>query len=548
MLVKNFAQFGETRFASLCSEYGARCQPVSDDAHGWDSLVEFAEEPHEGPADTAPADLAAYVQVKTTRGASRETQIKFSNMLRAARSKQPWFVFLFVLAPGDSQPTIYAKHFWRELMSVGLKAAQECQRDGRPLNRKKVTIKFNDDDRIPPNLVEWMLQCIRSVKPSYESEKVSLYSTLGFGDVWGRGTFSFESVSLRQLQDGMLGLGDGLPTTDFIFTRERFGIPDVAPVIEERRGIVKFEPLTQSQCTLTVRRADGEESPIRLNAKTYAASVPSLDGIQTAIRISAVPFEIVIARGGDAHLTAHLDADKKYSPHVTSAMCTVTRWSKQGVINICITAPGAPSISGKVHLDDLPTSIYSYILTDQIARSLEIASQQVRMEQFELSLQEMHEQQATLSEFAKVHLAPSVTITGEVNEARVIELTSLVYSTKAPIANIAFVLIVRRRVIATELVDSEWHVTGGVAEVIDAVQCPRDAADEVMTSLMAENILSLEATGENFGDLGNVHIMMHIGSNSVEGDGYNADFARSPRGDDAECAVAEFGDGGEAAL
>ena len=118
--IKRLARYAETSFASLCALGGALCHESQEDENGWDYHVELPEDESIGPADTAPPGKHAYIQVKSTRNARLSCSVKLSNALKAARSRDPWFVVLMVDAA--PQPKIYAVHIWTETMKDWLKA------------------------------------------------------------------------------------------------------------------------------------------------------------------------------------------------------------------------------------------------------------------------------------------------------------------------------------------------------------------------------------------------------------------------------------------
>lgn len=516
-MIKDLAEYGEHRFASYCSDGGATVHRVGDDKNGWDYLVEFPEEPHGGPVDTAPADLSAYVQVKTTRGRACETQIKVSNMLRAARSPQPWFVVLFHLPSGAERPTVYARHFWKDLIAVGLEASQRSQRDRRPLHKRRVTVRFSDSDRQTGDIVAWMLECIRVHNSYYAVRKAEIYRTVGFEKGSGRGTFAIEAPSVDHMLEGFLGLGTGFKLKEYEFTRERFGILDPVPELSGTEGILKIEPLHQRPCSVVVRRSDGNEVPIRLSGTTYAAAFPGPERLETLLRFSAPPLEVIWKHGEKARLKAGLESDTGYPLRIINAMCKITQWSLDGPVEISVEAEGAPTVKGVVVLDTPPAPRSSYQTAEVIARALEVARIAAGVENFEISLQAIHDYRNELAEFAFVHLAEVVTITSEAEIYKPDDVTSVVYCTKAPTGASTLIMAVRRAIQHDMLIGGERHFTCGPAEILEALVCVAASAPDQLSSLHDSNLRALDKR-ENpvgFGDVHRLEVVREAAPNAT---------------------------------
>lgn len=122
--IKRLARYAETSFASLCARGGALCHESQEDENGWDYLVELPEDESPGPADAMLPGKQAFVQIKFSRNARLSCGIKLSNALKAARSRDPWFVVLMVDAA--PQPKIYVVHIWAKEMEGRLKAGRKA--------------------------------------------------------------------------------------------------------------------------------------------------------------------------------------------------------------------------------------------------------------------------------------------------------------------------------------------------------------------------------------------------------------------------------------
>jgi hypothetical protein len=103
-MILRLPQFAEREFAKQCSIYGALCHKAGEDENGWDYLVEFRRNKTvPGPADTQPPAQSAYVQIKSLGRGRPTCSIKLSNALKAAQSRQPWFIVL-VMPGADQRP------------------------------------------------------------------------------------------------------------------------------------------------------------------------------------------------------------------------------------------------------------------------------------------------------------------------------------------------------------------------------------------------------------------------------------------------------------
>src|SRR5713101_5513625 len=167
--IKRLARFAETSFASLCAEAGALCNESQEDENGWDCLVEFPADLAIGPADTHPPAERAFVQVKSTRMNRPGCSIKLSNALKAAQSRDPWFVVLTVET--GAKPKICAVHIWELRIEKILKAVRQAENEKAPLHRRRLAINFSETDLHTDDLVDWMRATIRSVTPEYSDAK-----------------------------------------------------------------------------------------------------------------------------------------------------------------------------------------------------------------------------------------------------------------------------------------------------------------------------------------------------------------------------------------
>jgi hypothetical protein len=220
--IKRLARFAETSFASLCAKEGALCNESQEDENGWDYLAEFPGASWPGSADTQPPSHRAFVQVKSTRNRRLSCSIKLSNALKAAQSRDPWFIVLIIATEGG--PKLYAVHVWEQLIEKMLTAVRQASIDKVPLHKRRMAVDFETSDlRADDDVVGWMSAVIGAVKPDYTDAKKRIYETIGYANgVAGSGKLTFAADNMDEIFDEFLGMGKGLPVSRFTYTPARF--------------------------------------------------------------------------------------------------------------------------------------------------------------------------------------------------------------------------------------------------------------------------------------------------------------------------------------
>lgn len=348
--IKRLARYAETSFASLCALGGALCHESQEDENGWDYHVELPEDESTGPADTAPPGKHAYVQVKSTRNARLSCPVKLSNALKAARSRDPWFVVLMVDAA--PQPKIYAVHIWAETMKDWLKAGRKASIEKASLHRRRVTINFTEADLHSDDLVEWMLQTIAAAAPDYASAKKQIYETVGYENGFGAGKLSFNADDVDQFFDELLGLGSGLPISKFTFTRSRFGLSDKDPMVDVNAGTVQITPQPVGECELRIRGPKSSTS-ISVPGKVFGLGMPWLPIEQQRLRVSALGFEIVWLNEGDSKFTASLHSDTRVPLDDIHNFATMITWLGAGSIDVQVWVRNKRVLGGTLEADGI---------------------------------------------------------------------------------------------------------------------------------------------------------------------------------------------------
>jgi hypothetical protein len=326
------------------------CHESQEDENGWDYLVELPEDERSGPADTAPPGKQAFVQVKSTRNARLSSSIKLSNALKAARSPDPWFVILMV--DGTPRPKTYAVHVWAEQMDEWLRAGRQASVDNVPVHKRRVTVRFAEADLHSDDLVDWMQRTIAAAAADYAPAKKAIYETVGYEDGYGAGKMSFKAGDAEQLFDELLGLGTGLPVSNFTFTPSRFGISDKAPLVDLSAGTVQITPHAAGECELRIRGPKSTR-PISLPGKVFGLGMPWLPKEQQRVRVSAPGFEMVWSIEGQSKFTASLHSENRVPLDEILNFSTMMAWLGTGAIDVQVWVRNRRLLGGMLEADDV---------------------------------------------------------------------------------------------------------------------------------------------------------------------------------------------------
>ncbi len=346
--IKRLARFAETSFASLCAAAGVLCNESQEDENGWDYLVEFPADVAVGPVDTHPPAKQAFVQVKSTRTTRPSCTIKLSNTLKAAQSRDPWFIVLMVET--GAKPKIYAVHIWKSLIEKSLKAVRQATIENKQLHQRRITINFEDSDLHTDDLIDWMRNGIASVTPEYSDAKKRIYETVGYADGYGTGKLTFVVDDANQIFDEFLGLGSGIPVSRFTYTPARFGLSDNRPQIDVTEGRVEITPTAAGDCELRMRGSQSNLS-ISLPGKIYTLGMPWLPFEEQRFRVSATGFEIVWVNNGDSNFTARLDFTARVSLSGIARFASVITWLGQGPVDVQVWVKGHRMVGGVLNAD-----------------------------------------------------------------------------------------------------------------------------------------------------------------------------------------------------
>lgn len=453
--IKRLARFAETSFANLCADAGVLCNESQEDENGWDYLAEFPPDAAVGPADTHPPAKRAFVQIKSTRNNRLSCAVKLSNALKAAQSRDPWFIILMMET--QAKPKIYAVHIWGDLIAKSLKAVRQATIDKKPLHRRRLTINLGEGDLHNDDLIDWMLKEISSVKPEYSDAKRSIYETVGYADGHGTGKLTFVADNVSQLFDEFLGLGNGLPVSRFTYTPARFGLSDTRPQIDAKEGRVEITPSAAGDCELRMRGAPPNLS-ISLPAKIYTLGMPWLPFEQQRFRVSATGFEIVWVNNGSSKFTARLDFKARVSLREIARFATVITWLGQGPIDVQVWAKGRRMVGGVLNTDPGHLT-YDWRKVVDIIDTLKTLNPNTDSPELCVSVAEIDAAARDLYLMHQVASAPSVKLELLPFSGVSGDFDSVLYYSGAEVGNLtAFVLVERKVYSTTEVEDGRRQI------------------------------------------------------------------------------------------
>lgn len=353
-------KFAETTFERAGSYADALAHPPEEDQNGWDYMVEFAPRKHEGPADLHPPGRRAFVQIKSSRSGRLNCRVKLSNALKAAQSRDPWFVVLMIASEGKAEPEIYAIHVWRELIAKTLREVRAAEKDGIELNRKTMGINFETtDQRTERNLVHWMESCIDAVGTDYSTLKKAIHESVGFEAGHGVVNFSIAGHS-EEIYDNFLGVGSGLPVDNFSFTPTRFGIAHTHGAAANQRGMIHITPNAVGDCEVRLRGPQSKK-PISLPAKIYALGEPILPRQQSRIRVSARGLELMWSVEGPSKLSLRIERDRVQPLQDVENIATLMHWAEQGLVEVQIWTEKGRILAGTLNVPPAAEPTFQWV-------------------------------------------------------------------------------------------------------------------------------------------------------------------------------------------
>lgn len=264
MTGRDVGGMGEGEFKKWCNGVGLAANKFHEDKTGKDFLVEFpfdesAKHIHEAP-------ITARVQVKSTDKGRRKEQITVSNLKRLATELGPSFI-VFIEFDGKDNPTeafvVHVDDDWttkilkrvqevnnpssaikkkkKKKSKKGKRGPKKKQQDGPALNKTKMTVSYDESNKILQPNGESLRSAIEAAVPQgmhkYVEDKKKHLESTGYED--GYGTFKFSVEGERDISgliDLSLGLKESVEVKDPIFTPKRFGIVTTKDVSQHPTG------------------------------------------------------------------------------------------------------------------------------------------------------------------------------------------------------------------------------------------------------------------------------------------------------------------------
>jgi hypothetical protein len=463
-MIKRLPRFAELRLQSICAEVGALCQEVDEDESGWDFLIEFEHETHPGPADTHPAKKKAFVQVKSAERHRLTDRVTLSNALRAAQSRQPWFIVLMVRSETEGEAVkVYATHVWEQLIHDTLKAVRLAENQQIPLNKRDIVINF--DERTPDgNLVTWMSATIDAIGADYEQKKKEIYEGVGYESGYGVGNLSIEASSTDEISRNFLGLGEGLTVKQFSFTPARFGLQAVTPQIDVSAGKIHISPTSVADCEVRFRSMDAAE-PVIAPGKVYTTGFPGKPVEEQAFRFSGDFFEMIWVPKGRSSFETNLKPGLKASLQAIEDFATISSWTRGAPVDVQVWIDGKRATGGTFNLEgDIPPLEWADM--GQTIKLLRFVAGPRKQREILVSLEDLVRAQG-LRRFGKVLGNAPFFAEFDVNPDMPEKITSFLYYCDVCVADWTFFALVQRPVLNDLSADGRRRISAGPPKFLE---------------------------------------------------------------------------------
>lgn len=403
-------EYAENSFATACSFADAIAHPPRRDQNGWDYMVEFGGKNRSGHSDMHPAASKAFVQIKSSSNPGRACSVKLSNALKAAQSRWPWFVVLYIASRGPAQPQIFAKHIWDKEIAQTLREVRVAENKGMALNKKKVTIAFVEADRkSAEELIAWMETCIDLVKPDYSAEKRRIYDTVGFENGYAVGQLALLARDEETFFANFLGLGDGLSGTQFTVTPTRFGIMDKSPEVSLDNVTVHITPSSVGECEMRMRGPPSEPM-ISIAAKVYVLREPIVSSERLRFRFSGLGFELVWSVDGYCKFEYNIDYEKRFPLRDIVSLATFMRWVYLGPVKIEIWTATGRAMVGRLNMAEPAQRRFDWDILLEITKMLRSLAGDASESNLEASIAEFNRGASDLRFMQQIFDAPSLKI------------------------------------------------------------------------------------------------------------------------------------------
>lgn len=332
---------GESLFSTLCQHPDATTDAVvnkaGDDEHGWDHVVDITPQKDASlPADLQDHLIQSFAQIKTTRGLRPTTRVKLSNAIKSAKSPNPSFVFLFHHKSGNSAPTLYGKHIWRneieKFLMRGRKASVESPT--KALYDLTLTISFGSEDKIEGHPSDWMLEKIKEQGGgNYAASKLNLVSSVGYDEFSHEGKFSIPiSATVKDIVLHEIGMTNDLPVIDFTMFDKRFGIKTTISKPQIGEGRLK---VSSEGTPITLKLVSSDLSEFDISAKLKMPSMIHVDHEEFRFRVDVGCFSIIWhPKGATQTINFSMDIEAKGKLDQKIGLLTYFSWSSTAPITL----------------------------------------------------------------------------------------------------------------------------------------------------------------------------------------------------------------------
>lgn len=231
MTSDELGRWGETRFATMCSEVCLVPHRPNYDLNGWDFFLEFPHPIAEAGTDTAGRQqpLQCFVQVKTIWKGQSKVDLRLSAAARLGKMALPSFLCILEASEAPEICRLHVLHMAGPLLERVLRKLREMQAGGRSTLINKVDFRVpvpRASESLQPTGAALLRATQEAVGPdhaTYRREKDTFLRTAGFPTAPVTGSITIRAENQADYSDFLLGLKP-LPVVDFTTVETRWGI------------------------------------------------------------------------------------------------------------------------------------------------------------------------------------------------------------------------------------------------------------------------------------------------------------------------------------
>jgi hypothetical protein len=290
----------ETLIPKIAAEYGALAQVVTEDESGWDLQIEFPSEPDPLYPDKNPKLPSAYVQIKSTSSAHARCRVTLSNLLRMARSQEPWFVILYQQRP-NVEPILYVRHIWSDEIYHILKKVRQAHHLDQKLNSSYIQFNFANPFPVDTSIMQHIHQTLIHFGEDYMFQKTRISRTVGYDDGYALANVKIQATDAVAFKKNFTGYGDGLEFEEFAMYDSRFGFVGETPDLKFESGKLRIEPEPIPGFVILFI-GEASRDTVSFNAEAYVFPLHSEDDNSLFFRLSSSPLELFYQSGGNGEL------------------------------------------------------------------------------------------------------------------------------------------------------------------------------------------------------------------------------------------------------